>query len=111
MRSELFMRYFTPKVRTKSKGAGKGTKVYVDGYVFNESLRRADYLRELAEESRTECGLFLCRAEWQDMHDDRWWDVPGYRDEFVRTYREKIKKLRAEYGLSKSEVSEFMRVD
>lgn len=111
MSYRLFLKYHTPKVRTKSKGADKGTKVYVTGFEFNETMRRADYLRELAEESRTECGLFLCRAEWQDMHDDRWWDVPGYRDEFVRTYREKIKKLRMEYGLSKSEVSEFMRVD
>ena len=107
--NELHDKYYITRVSSHSKGKQGGKKVKVK-IVFNESLKRRDYLKELEAIDRKGCGLFLCRIEQNDMNDDRWWDVPDYRDEAIRSYRERIKGIRMNYGLSKSEVSEFMRV-
>lgn len=93
----------------KKKGANKGYK-YTYESVWSGAITRREYLNRLEEIDRRECGLFLCRLERNDFTDDRYWDVPGYRDEAIKTYRERIKSIRLRYGLSQSEVSEFMRV-
>lgn len=93
----------------KKKGANKGYK-YTYTSVWSDRMTRREYLNRLEEIDRKECGLFLCRLEQNEMNDDRYWDVPDYRDEAIKTYRARIKAIRVRYGLSKSEVSEFMRV-
>lgn len=93
----------------KKKGANKGYK-YTYTTVWSGAMTRREYLSRLAEIDRKECGLFLCKLEHSDFTSDRYWDVPDYRDEAIRNYRERIKSIRMQYGLSKSEVSGFMRV-
>lgn len=93
----------------KKKGAGKGYK-YTYESVWSDRMTRREYLNRLEEIDCKECGLFLCRLEQTEMNDDRYWDVPTYRDEAIKVYRGRIKAIRLKYGLSKSEVSEFMRV-
>lgn len=93
----------------KKKGANKGYK-YTYTKVWSGAMTRAEYLSKLADIDRRECGLFLCKVEWNDFKEDRWWDVPSYRDEAVKSYRERIKAIRMQYGLSKSDVARFMRV-
>lgn len=93
----------------KKKGANKGYK-YTYEMVWSGRMTRREYLNRLEEIDRHKCGLFLCKLEHFDFTDDRWWDVPNYRDEAIKSYRERIKSIRLQYGLSKSEVSEFMRV-
>lgn len=106
---ELDAKYFTLKESRKKKGAGKGYKVsYARVWADGATPRR--YLSELAEADSRACGLLLCKSEQMDMQEDRWWDVPTYRDEAIRTYRDRIKAIRLNYGLSKSEVAVFMRV-
>ena len=93
----------------KKKGAGKGYK-YTYETVWSGRITRKEYLNQLEEIDPKECGLFLCKVEHADFTEDRFWDMPGYRDEAIRNYRERIKAIRLNYGLSKSEVSKFMRV-
>lgn len=108
-KNELHDKYYITRVSSHSKGKQGGQKVKVR-VVFNEALTRRAYLNELEAIDRKECGLLLCRIEFSDMNDDRWWDVPDYRDEAIREYRERIRGIRMNYGLSKSEVAGFMRV-
>lgn len=95
--------------KAKKKGAGKGYK-YTHTTVWSDRITRREYLNRLEEIDRRECGLFLCKVERDDFNGDRYWDVPDYREQAIRSYRERIKTIRMQYGLSKSEVSEFMRV-
>lgn len=95
--------------KRKSKGAGKGYKNTYEK-VWSDRMTRREYLNRLEEIDPRACGLFLCRVEHDDFTSDRYWDVPDYRDEAIRSYRDKIKSIRLQYGLSKSEVSGFMRV-
>lgn len=108
--NELFTKYYVPEVRTKKMGANKGTKVYVDGFKFDETKSRRDYLRELAEADRAACGVFLCRVEFNELTEDKWWDTPGYRNTHLKEYRSRITSIRKEYGLRSADVAEFMRV-
>lgn len=93
----------------KKKGAGKGYK-YTYESVWSDAMTRREYLTRLEEIDRKECGLFLCRLEHTEFTDDRYWNIPDYRDEAIKSYRERIKAIRMRYGLSKSEVSDYMRV-
>lgn len=102
-------KYYLCKVSSHSKGAKGGKKVKVE-VIFDESKRRRDFLNEFEEADAKACGLFLCKVEWHDMTEDRWWDVETCRADAVRAYRDRIKGLRLKYGLSKSEVEDFMRV-
>lgn len=97
------------RTEKKKKGANKGYK-YTYTKVWSDRMTRREYLNHYAEIDPHGCGLFLCRLEQNEMNDDRYWDVPSYRDEAIKSYRERIKSIRMRYGLSKSEVSEFMRV-
>lgn len=90
-------------------GKGKKDKLF-HTVVWDESMKRNDFVNEYAEADPKGCGLFLCRVEWNDFTEDRWWDVPNYRAEAVKSYRNRIKAIRAKYGLSQSEVAEYMRV-
>ena len=98
-------------VRSKRKcmGANKGYK-YTYTTVWSDRMTRAEYLLHLAEIDRKECGLFLCKLEFNELNEDKWWDVPGYRAAHLKGYRSKITSIRKEYGLTSSEVSGFMRV-
>ena len=93
----------------KKKGANKGYK-YSYERVGSGAMSRAEYLKRLAEIDRKECGLFLCGVERFNFTEDKWWDIPSYRDEAIKSYRERIKGIRMQYGLSKSDVTKFMRV-
>lgn len=93
-------------VSRKKKGAGKGHK---ENYEWRWNDRRA-YMDELRELSPRDYALLLCRDELDELLADTWWDVPGYRDEHIRAYRARIKAIRLEHGLSKSDVARFMRV-
>ena len=108
-KDELYTRYYVTRVSSHSKGKQGGKKIKVR-VVFNESRTRRDYLNDLESIDRKSCGMFLCRIEHDDMTSDRWWDVPTYRDDAIRDYRSRINGIRQIYGLSKSEVAEFMRV-
>lgn len=106
---ELDAKYFETRTMRKKKGAGKGYKITY-AVVWREGVKPRDYLNEFAEIDRKGCGLFLCKIEMEDFTTDRYWDVPDYRDEAIRAYRDRIKAIRLSHGLSKSEVTEFMRV-
>lgn len=93
----------------KKKGANKGYK-YTYERVWSGAMTRREYLERYERIDPKGCGLFLCRLEYTEFMDDRYWDVPNYRDEAIKSYRGKIKAIRLRYGLSQSEVSEFMRV-
>lgn len=93
----------------KKKGANKGYK-YTYTKVWSDRMTRAEYLNRLAEIDRKECGLFLCKIEFADLTEDRWWDVPDYRASHLKSYRSKITAIREEYGLTSAEVACFMRV-
>lgn len=108
-KNELDGMAYAVRTTKKKKGANRGYK-YTYETVWSDAMTRRQYLDELARIDRIECGLFLCGMEQMEMTGDRWWDVPDYRDEAIRDYRGRIKRIRAEYGLSKSAVSEFMRV-
>lgn len=90
----------------KHMGAGRGVKEY---YAWQWRDYRG-YMNELRELFPTEYALQLCRDEHSDLMSDMWWDVDGYRAEHIRAYRDRIKEIRLNYGLSKSRVAEFMRV-
>lgn len=90
----------------KKKGAGKGNK---ETYRWQWRDYRG-YRNALRELFPREYGLMCCREEQSDFACDTWWNVPDYRDEAIRDYRGRVKAIRLEYGLTKSEVSEFMRV-
>lgn len=105
----LRQKYYVDKIRLKKKGANKGYKKIVTRE-WNPDRTRREFLLEYEAVDRKGCGLFLCKVEFNDFTEDRYWDVPEYRDEAVRTYRERIRSIRNGYGLSKSEVAEFMRV-
>lgn len=94
----------------KKKGANKGYKL-IHAVVWSGAISRKAYIEKLNEIDPKECGVFLCRAEYYDFTDCRWWDTPDYRDEAIREYRDRIKAIRLKYGLSKSEVASFMRVE
>lgn len=91
----------------KKKGAGKG---YKENYKWVWRDYRS-YMNELRELFPREYAIRLCRDERDELLADRWWDGGDYRAEHIRAYRERIKAIRLSHGLSKSEVSEFMRVD
>lgn len=100
---------FATHTTKKAKGTNKGYK-YTHTIVWSGAMTRKEYLDKYAEIDRHGCGIFLCKIEQDDFTTDRWWDVPSYRDEAIRDYRDRIKSIRLNYGLTKSEVSEFMRV-
>lgn len=106
---DLYRKYYVTKKRVKHMGAGKKDKIFYK-VEWNEALTRRDFLVEFEEVDPKGCGLFLCRVEWNDFTGDRYWDVPEYRDEAIKSYRGRIKTIRAKYGLSQSEVAEYMRV-
>lgn len=93
----------------KKKGADKGYK-FTYTTVWSDRMTRNEYLNELARIDRKECGLFLCKVEFNELTEDRWWDVPDYRATHLQSYRRKITEIRKTYGLTSAEVSEFMRV-
>ena len=96
--------------KRKKKGAGKGYKnTYTK--VWSGAMTMREYLTYWAEFDPKGCGLWLCYVEHREWMEDRWWDYPEGRDKNIRGYRDRIKDIRQKYGLSKSEVSEFMRVD
>lgn len=107
--NELNQKYFTTSIRRKSKGAGKGHKEYVE-VRFNELLTRREYIRELSEVDSLAAGKLLCRIEFDDLVNDRWWDAPNYRESHLKEYRSRITAIRKEYGLRSVDISEFMRV-
>lgn len=109
MNYELFNKYYTRKVKLQKKGAGKGYKQTMT-IQFNETHTRREFLEEYAQTDPHGCGLFLCKVEFNEATEDRYWDCPDYRDEFKREYRAKIKAIRAEYGLSQSEVKPYMAI-
>lgn len=90
----------------KHMGAGKETKEYFKWKWDNF----AGYLNELRDLSPRDYALTLLEIERKDFTDDRWWDVPDYRKEAIKNYRERVKSIRLKYGLSKSDVACFMRV-
>lgn len=90
----------------KKKGAGKGYKVNYR----REWTNYAQYLRELRELSPRHYGLELCQNLYNDMNTDRYWDVDSYRGEALKSYRSRITSIRKEYGLTSTEVQQFMRV-
>lgn len=90
----------------KKKGANKG---YKETYAWQWTDYRG-YMNALRELFPTEYALQLCREEHADLMTDMWWNVPSYRDVHIREYRDRIKAIRMEFGLSKSAVAEFMRV-
>lgn len=90
----------------KKKGAGKGYKECHE-WRWRD---RAGYMAALRERFPREYAIRLCRDEREELLADRWWDFGEYRAEHVRAYRERIKAIRLEHGLSKSDVEEFMRV-
>lgn len=108
-KKELHDKYYVTHISSHSKGRKGGKKVKVT-ITFNESFTRREYLTELSNIDRAECGLFLCRIECRDLKEDRWWDVPNYRDSHLKEYRSRITAIRKEYGLTSKEVAEFMRV-
>lgn len=105
----LQMKYFVTNTRVKHMGKGKKDKLFYT-VEWNPERTRKDFVNEYGKADPKGCGLFLCRVEWNDFTEDRWWDVPNYRAEAVKSYRNRIKTIRAKYGLSQSEVAEYMRV-
>lgn len=93
----------------KKKGAGKGYKVTYK-VQFNPAYTPSEYLNEYEQTDSIGCGLFLCQVEFNDLTNDRWWDVPTYRDEHLTTYRRKITTIKKCYGLTNADVKKFMRV-
>lgn len=106
---ELSKKYYVTKTRVKHMGKNKNDKKFYS-IEWNEAMTRRDFIMEYGEADPKGCGLFLCKVERNDFADDRWWDIPGYRDEAISTYRERIKAIRVRYGLTKSEVAQFMTV-
>lgn len=107
--NELNEMAYATHTTMRSKGVKIGYKAF-HKKVWSDRMTRREYLNRLEDIDRRECGLFLCRLERNEFNDDRYWDVPDYREEAIKSYRERIKAIRLNYGLSKSEVSEFMRV-
>ena len=107
--NELRSKYFVTKTRVKHMGKGKKDKLF-HTVVWDESMKRNDFVNEYGEADPKGCGLFLCNVEWNDFTEDRYWDVPEYRAEAIKSYRGRIKAIRAKYGLSQSDVAAFMRV-
>lgn len=106
---ELRSKYYVTKVRVKRMGKNKKDKLFYS-VEWNPSETRRAFLDEYNKTDPKGCGLFLCKVEWNDFTEDRFWDVPDYRDEAIRAYRKRINGIRSKYGLSKSEVADFMRV-
>ena len=100
---------YTIHTKKKKKGADKGYK-YTYTTVWSGAMTRAEYLKRLAEIDPRECGLFLCKVERCDFTEDRWWEGTSYEAEAIKGYRDRIKSIRQQYGLSKSDVSDYMRV-
>lgn len=98
--------YYALHRQKKFKGAGLGVK-YTYTVHWNENRKRTDYLNELCPKDR---GLWLCKGEYAELCADRWWDTPTYRKEHLQTYRRKITAIKKEYGLTSTEVNQFMRV-
>lgn len=109
MNNELFNRYYTESVHLKKKGAGKGYKKIVS-VMFRADKTRREFVDEYARTDPRGCGLFLCKVEFNEANEDRYWDCPDYRDEFKKNYRAKIKAIRAEYGLSQTDVKPYMAI-
>lgn len=106
---ELDSKYFETRTTRKKKGAGKGCKVS-HTTVWREGVKPCDYLAELSSIDRTACGLLLCKIEFADTTEDRWWDTPDYRATYLKEYRRKITDIRKEYGLRSADVAGFMKV-
>lgn len=109
MNNDLFNRYYTESVRLKKKGAGKGYKKIVSIH-FRADRSRREFINDYTHADPRGCGLFLCKVEYNEATEDRYWDCPAYRDEFKRAYRAKIKSIRAEYGLSQTDVKPYMAI-
>lgn len=102
---ELRNKYFYYSEKTISKGVNR-TKVVVT----SELRTGADYfafVRELAKINPVSAGKIYCNIERDDMLNDRWWDVPGYRAEAIKDYRGRINAIRMKYGMSRAQVKEF----
>lgn len=113
MNNELFREYFTRTVHLVNKGyKPDGNKRYVAKVTttFNETKTRREFVDEYARTDPRGCGLFLCKVEFNEANEDRYWDCPDYRDEFKKNYRAKIKAIRAEYGLSQTDVKPYMAI-
>ena len=108
-KNELDAVAYAVRSKRKKKGKNKGYK-YTYTTVWSGRVSRGEYASILRENDPREYGFFLCKLERFDFTEDRWWDTPSYREEAIRSYRDKIKSIRMLYGLSKSEVAEFMRV-
>lgn len=106
---ELSEKYYIVKVHVKHMGKGRNNKLF-HTVEWNPATSRRSFLTEYEKADRKGCGLFLCKIEWNDFTQDRYWDVPDYRDEAIRTYRKRIKDIRHRYGLSKSDVANYMAV-
>lgn len=109
MNYELFNRYYTRKVRHQKKGAGKGYKKIVS-IQFRPDRTRREFIEDYTQTDPRGCGLFLCKVEYNEATEDRYWDCPDYRDEFKKSYRAKIKAIRYEYGLSQTDVKPYMAI-
>lgn len=105
---ELNQAAYAVHTTQKKKGAGKGYKA-THTIVWADNMSRREYLQKYKETDPHGCGLFLCRIEYADLTEDRWWDVPSYRQTHLRAYRSKITAIRREYGLSSKDVAEYMR--
>lgn len=108
-RRELDGAAYATHASKKKKGVDKGYK-YTYTTVWSGTMSQREYLDKLNEIDPRTCGLFLCEVEQSVFTSDRYWDVPSYRDEAIRHYRDRIKAIRLKHGLSKSDVTEFMRV-
>ena len=91
----------------KHMGANKPDKIYCELQIEGTPRK---WMNEYERSDPRGFALFLCKMTRSDFVSDRWWDVPSYRDEAIREYRGRIKAIRVKYGLSKSEVSDYMRV-
>lgn len=100
---------YSIRAKKKNKGADKGCK-YTYTKVWSDRMTRREYLNRMAEIDRRECGLFMCKMEWMQWRDDRWWDNDTYREENLRYYRSTITSIRKEYGLTSSDVKQYMKL-
>lgn len=94
-------------VSRKKRGAGKG---YKEKYEWRWRDRKS-YLAELRRLFPKEYGLHLCKEEKECLVTETWWNTPNYREAHIKEYRNTIKAISKEYGLSRKDTAEFMRVE
>lgn len=70
----------------------------------------AGYLRELKRISPKDYGIALLYIERREFLSDRYWDVDGYREDAIRNYRNRLNRIRMDYGLSQKDVQPFKSV-